>query len=175
MERAVEGGRSPGTLGPDWLATALGFWSGRALAPGTAWADFNCAIRHHQRTPGFLRNKVSSRKKSNSKKSGPRPGVFIHLTSLKVGSHFRGGRARAEKKPVLISAQKYRSTVPPCPLARPLAVHVAAPCVVVAGAPWRVSSLLCSFAMPRLASRWRRGGGPCSYPAPTRPCTSRAR
>ena len=27
-----------GPSGPDWPATALGFWSGRALATGTAWA-----------------------------------------------------------------------------------------------------------------------------------------
>ena len=31
-----------GPSGPDWLATALGFWSGRVLATGTAWAFFCC-------------------------------------------------------------------------------------------------------------------------------------
>ena len=30
-----------GPSGPDWLATALGFWSGRALATGTAGAAKN--------------------------------------------------------------------------------------------------------------------------------------
>ena len=36
-----------GLSGPDWLATALGFRSGRVLATGTAWAGL-CLIRHHQ-------------------------------------------------------------------------------------------------------------------------------
>ena len=31
---------------PGWLATAFGFWSGRALATGTAWAGL-CLIHHH--------------------------------------------------------------------------------------------------------------------------------
>ena len=42
--------RSPvgqGTSGPGWLAIALGFWSGRALATGTAWAGL-CLIHYHQ-------------------------------------------------------------------------------------------------------------------------------
>ena len=74
MERAVEGKASrgecgfpaeAGTLhrapvgqgppGPDWLAFSLGFWSGRALATGTAWAGL-CLIHHHHvvftRVPG---------------------------------------------------------------------------------------------------------------------------
>ena len=33
--------------GPGWLAIAFGFWSGRALATGTAWAGL-CFIHHHQ-------------------------------------------------------------------------------------------------------------------------------
>ena len=37
-------GQGPSVLG--WLATALGFWSGRALTTGTAWAGF-CLIHHH--------------------------------------------------------------------------------------------------------------------------------
>ena len=32
--------------GPDWLAISFGFWSGRALATGTAWAGL-CLIHHH--------------------------------------------------------------------------------------------------------------------------------
>ena len=35
-----------GPLGPGWLAIALGFWSGRALATDTAWAG-SCLIHHH--------------------------------------------------------------------------------------------------------------------------------
>ena len=35
-----------GPSGPDWLAIAFGFWSGRALATGTAWAGL-CLIHHH--------------------------------------------------------------------------------------------------------------------------------
>ena len=35
-----------GPSGPDWLAISFGFWSGRALATGTAWAGL-CLIRHH--------------------------------------------------------------------------------------------------------------------------------
>ena len=35
-----------GPSGPDWLTTALGFWSERALATGTAWAGL-CLIHHH--------------------------------------------------------------------------------------------------------------------------------
>ena len=31
---------------PDWLAISFGFWSGRALATGTAWAGL-CLIHHH--------------------------------------------------------------------------------------------------------------------------------
>ena len=37
--------------GPDWLAISFGFWSGRVLATGTAWAGL-CLIHHHHR-PGF--------------------------------------------------------------------------------------------------------------------------
>ena len=36
-----------GPPGPGWLAISLGFWPGRALATGTAWAGV-CLIRHHQ-------------------------------------------------------------------------------------------------------------------------------
>ena len=35
-----------GPSGPDWLAISFGFWSGRALATGTAWAGL-CLIHHH--------------------------------------------------------------------------------------------------------------------------------
>ena len=35
-----------GPPGPGWLAISLGFWSGRALATGTAWAGL-CLIHHH--------------------------------------------------------------------------------------------------------------------------------
>ena len=35
-----------GPSGPDWLAISLGFWSGRVLATGTAWAGL-CLIHHH--------------------------------------------------------------------------------------------------------------------------------
>ena len=38
--------RWPGTPGPGWLTTALGFWSGRALATGTALVGL-CLIHHH--------------------------------------------------------------------------------------------------------------------------------
>ena len=40
-----------GPPGPDWLAISLGFWSGRALATGTAWAGL-CLIRHHHHQAG---------------------------------------------------------------------------------------------------------------------------
>ena len=40
--------RGQGPSGPDWLAIAFGFWSGRALTTGTAWAGL-CFIHHHQR------------------------------------------------------------------------------------------------------------------------------
>ena len=36
LQRAPVG---QGPSGPGWLAISLGFWSGRALANGTAWAD----------------------------------------------------------------------------------------------------------------------------------------
>ena len=54
---AFRTGRAPvgqGPSGPGWLATALGgFWSGRPLATGTAWAGL-CLIRHHHcRPPRF--------------------------------------------------------------------------------------------------------------------------
>ena len=39
-----------GPSGPDWLAISFGFWSGRALATGTAWAGL-CLIHHHHRAP----------------------------------------------------------------------------------------------------------------------------
>ena len=41
--------RWPGALGSctNRLATALGFWTGRALATGTAWAGL-CSIYHHR-------------------------------------------------------------------------------------------------------------------------------
>ena len=35
-----------GPPGPGWLAISFGFWSGRALATGTAWAGL-CLIHHH--------------------------------------------------------------------------------------------------------------------------------
>ena len=35
-----------GPSGPDWLAIAFGFWYGRALATGTAWAGLYF-IHHH--------------------------------------------------------------------------------------------------------------------------------
>ena len=41
-----------GPPGPDWLATALEFWSGRALATGMAWAAGLCLIHHHQHPHG---------------------------------------------------------------------------------------------------------------------------
>ena len=41
-----------GPSGPDWLAISFGFWSGRALATGTAWAGL-CLI-HHQPFGPFL-------------------------------------------------------------------------------------------------------------------------
>ena len=42
-----------GPSGPGWLAIAFGFWSGRALATGTAWAGL-CLIHHHRPLPlGF--------------------------------------------------------------------------------------------------------------------------
>ena len=40
--------RWPGALGSYWLAIALGFWSGWALATGTAWAGL-CLVHHHHR------------------------------------------------------------------------------------------------------------------------------
>ena len=39
-----------GPPGPDWLVIAFGFWSGRALATGTAWAGL-CLIHHHHKAP----------------------------------------------------------------------------------------------------------------------------
>ena len=45
LHRAPVVGQGPS--GPDWLAIAFGFWSGRALATGTAWAGL-CLIHHHQ-------------------------------------------------------------------------------------------------------------------------------
>ena len=41
-----------GPPGPDWLAISFGFWSGRALATGTAWAGL-CLIHHHHHQPRF--------------------------------------------------------------------------------------------------------------------------
>ena len=38
--------RGPRPSGPGWLAIPFGFWSGRALATGTAWAGL-CLIHHH--------------------------------------------------------------------------------------------------------------------------------
>ena len=49
-----------GPSGPDWLAISFGFWSGRALATGTAWAGL-CLIHHHY---------------SAIKQRGPRRSVF---------------------------------------------------------------------------------------------------
>ena len=41
-----------GPSGPDWLAISFGFWSGRALATGTAWAGL-CLIHHHHFRPSI--------------------------------------------------------------------------------------------------------------------------
>ena len=41
-----------GPSGPDWLAIALGVWSGQALATDTAWTGL-CLIHHHHRHPGL--------------------------------------------------------------------------------------------------------------------------
>ena len=46
-----------GPPGPDWLAISFGFWSGRALATGTAWAGL-CLIHHHQRHVWRLTHQV---------------------------------------------------------------------------------------------------------------------
>ena len=43
-----------GPSGPDWLAIFFGFWSGRALATGTAWAGL-CLIHHHYGSCGLRR------------------------------------------------------------------------------------------------------------------------
>ena len=48
-----------GPPGPDWLAIFLGFWSGRALATGTAWAGL-CLIHHHL-LPGLWAWRVGPR------------------------------------------------------------------------------------------------------------------
>ena len=37
-----------GPPGPDWLGISFGFWFGRALATGTAWAGL-CLIHHHHK------------------------------------------------------------------------------------------------------------------------------
>ena len=44
-------GQGPSGPDDDWLAIAFGFWSGRALATGTAWAGL-CLIYHHQHKCG---------------------------------------------------------------------------------------------------------------------------
>ena len=41
-----------GPPGPDWLAISFGFWSGRALATGTAWAGLCLIIHHHHGADG---------------------------------------------------------------------------------------------------------------------------
>ena len=57
-----------GVPGPDWLAISLGFWSGRALATGTAWAGL-CLIHHHH--PGAVRKaKFMEIEKFGRKKNG---------------------------------------------------------------------------------------------------------
>ena len=45
-----------GPPGPGWLAISLGFWSGRALATGTAWVGL-CLIHHHHRRPELHRRR----------------------------------------------------------------------------------------------------------------------
>ena len=40
-----------GPPGPDWLAISFGFWSGRALATGTAWAGLRLIHHQRRRTP----------------------------------------------------------------------------------------------------------------------------
>ena len=42
-----------GPPGPGWLAISFGFWSGRALATGTAWAGLRL-IQHHKLNRGTL-------------------------------------------------------------------------------------------------------------------------
>ena len=56
LHRAPVGQRPPG---PDWLATALGFWSGRALATGTAWAGLS--LIHHNSSWRWPRSKTPNR------------------------------------------------------------------------------------------------------------------
>ena len=41
-----------GPPGPGWLAIFFGFWSGRALATGTAWAGL-CLVHHHRASSPF--------------------------------------------------------------------------------------------------------------------------
>jgi hypothetical protein len=57
LYRAPVGHQGPS--GPDWLAIAFGFWSGRALATGTAWAGL-CLTHHHQQWWLSLRLSLSS-------------------------------------------------------------------------------------------------------------------
>ena len=54
-----------GPPGPDWLAISFGFWSGRALATGTAWAGLCLNHHHHHDTrtclpPSFFRFSLPS-------------------------------------------------------------------------------------------------------------------
>ena len=80
-----------GPPGPDWLAISLGFWSGRALATGTAWAWAGlCLIHHHHHAcqfghgvGGFATNFIHSAEAINA---NPAAACLVrpHLQSLSV-------------------------------------------------------------------------------------------
>ena len=55
-----------GPPGPDWLAISFGFWSGRALATGTAWAGL-CLIHHHPIRFARLGSWLKARAKSSAR------------------------------------------------------------------------------------------------------------
>ena len=51
-----------GPSGPDWLATALGFWSGRALATGTVRAGLYLIHHHRWLAVAFQHGELSARR-----------------------------------------------------------------------------------------------------------------
>ena len=72
----------------DWLAISLGFWSGRALATGTALAGL-CLIHHHHHRPAA---------NGAVEKDTPRVATYLRGTYIPIGSSSARAMAMARRE-----------------------------------------------------------------------------
>ena len=96
-----------GPMGPDWFAISFGFWSGRALATGTAWAGL-CLIHHHHHHHHHHKNRPQREHTTHTKERTP----VVHLAlgflthSGRVPEVARGANARPGRATRAVSKNK---------------------------------------------------------------------